>query len=76
MAMNQHGARFLAKSAGSNLSVARAHLERAMNDAKRDAVLAYRQGISISEISRLTGLSRQTIYDALDDADVKIKERS
>jgi DNA-binding phage protein len=30
--------------------------------------LAYRAGIGVTEIARLTGLSRRSVYDALDSA--------
>jgi hypothetical protein len=30
--------------------------------------LAYKAGIGVTEITRLTGLSRRSVYDVLDDA--------
>lgn len=68
MAMNQTSARFLLRSAGRNLENARANLDRVMNDAKREMVLANKHGISPSEIARELGVTRQTVYVTLREA--------
>lgn len=66
MAMNANGARILLQSTGRNFNGARKHFEKTRLELRRDVVLARKQGLSITEIAKTAGITRQAVYNILE----------
>lgn len=51
--------------AGARLTVARGQVKDALREVKSEIKIAHENGMSISEIARRAGVTRQTVYDIL-----------
>lgn len=70
MAMNAAAARFLLRSTGGQFNIARNEFDRRRKELRRDVILARKHGISVTEIAKTAGITRQAVYNIL-DADAK-----
>lgn len=53
--------------AGMDLAVARGRLKESMRRVKNEVKTSRDAGVSITEIARRVGVTRQTVYDILDE---------
>lgn len=68
MAMNATSAKFLLTMSGKNFTQARERYKETKAELRRDVVLARKHDVSITEISKAAGISRQAVYAMLEQS--------